>query len=106
MPTFNQIVKESEKTRDRVYFLQDEQGKKYFAPRKKKISEAKKIQRLRKREKTERAERLASLVHTGGLDKCEELGVDICSLIEEPKYISKTDGDLPVLINLIRKIME
>lgn len=97
MATFAEIVAESEKTRHKVYFLQDENGKKYRAPKPKRVSPIEKLKRMREQERKQRAVEMARLY-----DGSE---VDLCSLLDKPKHITQADGSLPLMLCLIRKVM-
>lgn len=97
MATFAEIVAQSEKDRHKVYFLQDENGKKYRAPKPVKENLNNKIKRLRKQEREQRAADMARLY-----DGSE---VDICSLLDKPKHIDQADGSLPLMLCLIRRVM-
>lgn len=96
MVTFQEIVAESEKTRHKVYML-ELNGKKYRAPKPKRVSPAKRLKTLREQERKLRAKQMA--------ERYDGSEVEICSLLDKPKHITQADGGLPLMISLIRKIV-
>ena len=96
MATFSEIVAESEKDRHKVYFLQDENGKKYRAPKPKKVNKVKQLARLREAERRERAAKMAELYQG------DETPLD--TLLPEPKHITRADGGLPLMISLLKRV--
>jgi hypothetical protein len=106
---FQDICRKAEKTAHKVYGLQvgeelTPKGKRrpaiYFH-KPAKVDPVAELKEQQKAERKERAERMAELVHAGGIDKCEELGVDISQLLDPPKHITLADGDLPITLALI-----
>ena len=97
MATFSEIVAQSEKDRHKVYFLQDEHGKKYRAPKPAKVNPVRALARLRDDERRERAAKMAQLYQG------DETPLD--TLLPEPKHISKADGGLPLMISLLRRVV-
>ena len=98
MATFSEIVAASEKDWHKVYFLQDENGKKYRAPKPKRVNKQKELARLREEERKERAKEMARLYQG------DETPLD--TLLPEPKHITRADGGLPLMISLLRRMQE
>lgn len=97
MATFSEIVAASEKDRHKVYFLQDEHGNKYRASKPKKVNKIRELQELRNEERKERAAKMAELYQG------DETPLD--TLLPEPKHITPADGGLPLMISLLRRVV-
>lgn len=98
MATFSEIVAQSEKDRHKVYFLQDENGKKYRAPKPKRVNKVRELQELRNEERKERAAKMAELYQG------DETPLD--TLLPEPKHVTPADGGLPLMISLLRRVVQ
>ena len=96
MATFAEIVAQSEKDRHKVYFLQDENGKKYRAPKPRKVNKVKELARLREEERKARAKEMARLYQG------DETPLD--TLLPEPEHVRQADGGLPLIISLLRRV--
>lgn len=103
---FAEIVAEAAKTAHETYFWEAPNGQEFFAPaplteEEQEVADRAELQRQRKREREERASELARIVEAAGLDRCEEMGINIAELIDPPVYIQKADGELPINLALI-----
>ena len=95
---FREIVAESKLDAHEIYGLEIA-GKVHWAPSPVVEAEgetAEDLQRLRNAERVERAEKMAKLVDTVGLDRCEAEDVTIAKLLPPPVHIQEADNDLMI----------